>query len=533
MKLSTALLLLLTFTARAADLRVVDAARAKDGAAVRALIAQKADVNAPAADGSTALHWAAHWNDGATVEALLAAGANVRAANEYGATPLMLACTNDNAAIIASLLKAGADANAAIPSGETALMTCARSGSAAGAKLLVEAGAKLDSTDKEQGQNALMWAVAQKHADVAKVLLDKGADFKARSKGGFSPLMFAARVGDIESARVLLAAGADVNEAMPFVKKAEIPRYPPPPPSDKADDGPAPGTGTMTPLIMAAASGHEALAQFLLEKGANPNAKDEFGATALHYAMSQGMAHLNGVAHANYQAYVFRPNLRELTKALLARGADPNARLVKGPPVGGYGTTNTIGATPFLLAAVSGDATAMRILQEKGADPRLPTKNNLTALMVAAGVGRGQDLTDDEKRVAIEAVKLAVEMGNDVNAQTEDGLAAMHGAALNGADEIVSYLASKGANLDIKDKYQQTPLTIASGNRLPWVPKGEELGEILRPTTRDLLLKLGAKPLDTPGYFTAVETSYEYQMNQSQRAVAPPAPVLPKTEEKK
>jgi ankyrin repeat protein len=530
MRLPHALLctLLLAATARAADLRVVDAARAKDAAAVRTLISQRADVNVPQPDGATALHWAAHWDNAEMVDALLAAGANVRVANEYGATPLMLACSNANAAIIGKLLKAGADANAAIPSGETVLMTCARSGSAEGARLLVEAGARMDATDKEQGQNALMWAVAQKHADVTKVLLEKGADFKARSKGGFSPLMFAARVGDIESARALLAAGADVNEAMPFIKKAEIPRYPPPPPSDKKDDGPAPGTGTMTPLIMAAASGHEALAQFLLEKGANPNAKDEYGATALHYAMNAGLAHLNGVTHANYQAYVFRPNLLDLTKALLARGADPNARLVKGPPVGGYGSTNTIGATPFLLAAVSGDANAMRILQEKGADPRVATKSKLTPLMVASGVGRAQDLTDEEKKVAFEAVKLAVEMGNDVNAQTEDGLAALHGAALNGADDIVNYLASKGANLDIKDKHQQTPLTIASGNRLPWVPKGEELGEILRPTTRDLLLKLGAKPLDTPGYFTAVETSYEYQMNQSQRAVAPPAAILPK-----
>jgi len=319
-----------------------------------------------------------------------------------------------------------------------------------------------------------------------------------------------------------------VNEAMPYKKPVEVPRYPPPPPSEKpVSDGPAPGTGTMTPLLMAAASGHEALAQFLLEKGADPNAKDDYGATALHYSMTQGIGHLNGVAHANYQAYVFRPNLVGLLKALLARGADPNVRLVKGPPVGGYGSANTVGATPFLLAAVTGDVLSMRMLQEKGADPRVGTKGNLTSLMVAAGVGRAQDLTEEEKKVAFDAVKMAVEMGNDVNAQTEDGLAALHGAALNGADDIVSYLASKGANLDIKDKYQQTPLTIASGNRLPWVPKGEELGEILRPPTRDLLLKLGAKPLDTPGYFTAVTESYEYQMNQSQRAVAPPAEILP------
>lgn len=528
MKLSTALFLLIALTARAADLRVVNAARARKGDAIRALITQKADVNAAQPDGATALHWAAHWDDAATVDALIGAGANARTANDYGVTPLMLACNNNNPAIISRLLKAGADANAAIPSGETVLMTCARSGSAEGAKLLAEAGASLEAVDKEKGQTALMWAVSQKHADVAKVLIDRGASIKSRSAGGFSPMMFAARVGDIESARVLLTAGADVNEAMPYRKPVEIPRYPPPPPSEKKEsDGPMPGTGTMTPLLMATASGHEAMAQFLLEQGADPNSKDDYGATALHYAMTQGIAHLNGVTHANYQAYLFRPNLQGLVKVLLARGADPNARLVKAPPVGGYGSTNATGATPFLLAATSSDITSMRMLQEKGADPRIATKGNLTPLMVAAGVGRAQDLTDDERRLAYDAVKLAVEMGNDVNAQTEDGLAALHGAALNGADEIVSYLASKGANLDIKDKHQQTPLTIASGNRLPWVPKGEELGEILRPSTRDLLLKLGAKPLDTPGYFTAVTESYEYQMNQSQRAVAPPAVVLP------
>ena len=527
-----AALLLCAGSAYSADLRVVDAAKSKNREAVRALIAERADVNAAQPDGATALHWAAHWDDAATVDALLAAGASPRTANEYGVTPLTLACRNSNAAIIRSLLKAGADHSAALPSGETVLMTCARSGSAEGAKLVAEADARLEAVDAEMGQTALMWAVAQKHADVAKVLIDKGADIHLRSKGGFSPMMFAARVGDIETTRVLLAAGADVNEAMPVKKITGPPilQYPPPPPSSiKAETPPEPGTtGTMTPLLMAAASGHEALAQFLLEQGADANARDEYGATALHYSMTTGMTHLNGIAYANYQAYIFRPNLQGLVKALLARGADPNLRLVKGPPVGGYGGGNLVGGTAFLLAAVTGDVMSMRMLQEKGADPRVATKANLSPLMVAAGVGRAQDLTDDEKKLAFEAVKLAVEMGNDVNAQTEDGLAALHGASLSGADAIISYLAGKGANVNIKDKYQQTPLTIASGNRLPWVPKGDELGEILRPGTRDLLLKLGATPLDTPGYFTAVADSYEFQMNQSQRTEPPPAVVLPK-----
>lgn len=526
--------LLLAVTGVAApdgDQRLITAVKNRDQSAVRSLLDQKADVQATQSDGATALHWAAHWDDLESADLLIRAGANARAANDYGVTPLTLACRNGNASIISALLKAGADANATLPKGESALMTCARAGSVEGVKLLVESRAQVDAQDSEQGQTALMWAAAQKHAAVAKVLIERGANLRARSKGGFTPLMFAARAGDLETARVLLAAGADVNEAMPArAVAAPVGPYGASPPA--AQEGgpsssagqPSDSAGSMNPLLMASASGHEALAIFLLQQGANPNARDEYGATALHYSMTTGIAHLNAIAYANYQAYVFRPSLAALVKELLARGADPNARLVKGPPVGGVSSKNTIGATPFLLAAVTGDSYVMRLLAEKGADPRLATKSNFTPVMVASGLGRIQDLAEQEKKDALQAVKLAVELGGDVNAATEDGLAALHGAAVNGADAIVEYLASKGANLNVKDKYQQTPMTIASGMRLPWVPKGEELGEILQLSTRDLLLKLGATPLDAPGYFTAVEDSHEYRLNQSQRAEPPPVP---------
>ena len=425
------------------------------------------------------------------------AGATVNARNDYGATPLSLACANGNAAMAGRLLTAGASPNTALPSGETVLMRCARTGSAEAVKSLLARGADVNATDHEQGQTALMWAVAQAHPAAAQALIEGGADVHARSKGGFTPLLFAARAGDVDSARVLLAAGANVNETAP---------------------------NGMTALVLASASGREALAIFLLEKGAAPNAADADGATALHYAVVRGITPLNGVVFANYVSHFYRPNMVELVKALLAHGADPNVQLVKTPRLAGRSSNNVPGATPFLLAAAGADPTVMRVLVAGGADPRLATKGNLTPLMAAAGVSRAQDFTDEEKRSAMVTVRLAVELGADVNAVNEAGLTALHGAASNGADDIVRFLAERGAKLDARDKYQQTPLSIASGMRLPWIPYGEELGEIIRQSTADLLLKLGATPLNTPGYFAAVEGSDAFRFNQSQRyeGVTPP-----------
>jgi ankyrin repeat protein len=265
---------------------------------------------------------------------------------------------------------------------------------------------------------------------------------------------------------------------------------------------------------MASASGHEELAIFLLENGADPNAVDGGGATALHYTVLKGIASMNGVSLANYVSYLFRPNMPELVKALLAHGANPNARIVKGVSVAGGRGAAAIGATPFLLAAAAADEDIMRILAESGANPLLATKENLTPLLAAAGVGRVQDFTPAEERSALEAVKLAVELGADANAANDTGRTALHGATNLGGNAIIQFLADKGANLDARDKYQQTPLSIASGVHLPWTPKGEELGEVVRRTTADLLLKLGATPLTAPGYFTPMdEDSDIYKMN--------------------
>jgi ankyrin len=485
----------------AADTRLPDAAAARNPEAVRAALAGGADVNARQADGSTALHWAVHLDDAALVDALLAAGADADAANDYGATPLTLACINANAAIVEKLLAAGADANAAASTGETPLMRCARTGNAAAVKALLARGAEVNAKDNEQAQTALMWAVAQKHAAAAEALIAAGADVQARSKGGFTPLLFASRVGDVASAEVLVAAGARVNEV---------------------------GPNGMTPLLMAAASGQEAAGIFLLEKGADPNARDENGATALHYSVLTGITALNQIRIANYVAHLFRPSLTKLVETLLAKGADPNAQLTRTPATAGDSEAAGIGATPLLLAAATPDPAVMRLLKAHGADPSIASMTRLTPVMVAAGVGRGQDFTEDEKRKALEAVQLAVEWGNDVTAQNADGLTALHGASANGADTVIEFLVQKGAKLDVRDKYQQTPLSIATGIRLPWIPYGEELGEIIQPSTRDLLLKLGATPVDTAGYFKDQGTDSEvYRINQSQRIGGVPVRQLP------
>jgi ankyrin len=484
----------------AGDSRLADAASKQDKEVVRSLLRQGLDVNGTQADGATALHWAVHWDDLETADLLIRAGANVNAKNDYGATPLSLACTNGNAAMVEKLLVAKADPNMAAASGETPLMACARTGSAAAVKSLLARKAAVNAKDNEQQQTALMWAVAQKHPAAAQALIEGGADVHVRSKGGFTPLLFAARVGDVESAKVLIAAGAKVNEA---------------------------GPKGMTPLVLASASGQEAAGIFFLEKGADANAKDENGATALHYAVMKGITALDGVRYANYVAHLFRPNLEGLVKALLAHHANPNVPLVKDPRVGGSSGNLAVGATPFLLAAASPDPGIMRMLAQNGADPKLATKGKITPLMAAAGLLRGQDYTDEEKRLATEAVRIAVELGGDVNAANEDGLTALHGAATNGANGVVEFLAQKGAKLDVRDKYQQTPLSIATGIRLPWIPYGDELGEIIQPSTRDLLLKLGATPVDSPGYFKEpTEYSEAYRLNQSQRygGVTAPAP---------
>jgi len=477
------------------DLRVVQAAEQGDRAAVRSLLAQNVDVNSAQPDGATALAWAAYRDDLETAEMLIRAGADVNRANVNGITPLALACGNRSAVMVDKLVRAGANPNAAQKwSGETAFMTCARTGNVEALKSLVSAGADVDARETKQEQTALMWAVAQGHPAVVKLLIDSGADIHARTKtsgpvvlgtgyatksnsrfdiplslGGFTPLLFAAQQGDVDSARILLDAGADVNQT--------------------TADG-------LSVLLIAADSGHEDLSLYLLERGADPNAKDRNGMTPLHFALVRGLSVVRGVrfgAMADDVTYIIRPVMKRLVKGLLDHGADPNARLAVNLPRerNSYRPSiRTAGATPFLLAAAAGEADMMRLLASRGADPLLATEDDQTTpLMAAAGGLWLEDRTPEEERRALEAVQTAVELGANIDAANDKGLTALHGAAYAGADEVVRFLVGKGATVDAKDPKGQTPWTIASKGFL-----GDE-DKVTRPETAKLLAELGASTL--------------------------------------
>ena len=483
-------------TAQQPDTRLVDAVRNADRHLVRALLDEPVEVNARQPDGATALHWAAYLNDLETTALLIEAGAVAGVANQLGATPLYLACENGNAALVRALLAAGASPHAALPSGETALMTAARAGSAGAVEALLEAGADVQAREATEEQTALMWAASQRHAGVVEALLDAGAEVHARSRvrpvvtahsartssdgavgvveeGGFTPLLFAARSGDLASAELLLAAGADANDTAP--------------------------AGTSA-LVVAAHSGHRALAASLLAAGADPNAVGA-GYTPLHAAILRGDA--------------------PLVQALLAHGADPNARLLRGTRYARQGKLFALdmawtGATPFFLAAKFGRGDIMRRLAEHGADPHAGLQGGVTPLMAAAGMltrgfgragkdrlGREMDsaemevaLTQDPDRRSvmasgIDAVQAAVELGADVNAASATGDTALHLAAFHGFKTVARYLVSRGARLDATNLRGETPLDRALAARAP-ARLTRSLTDYSDTSTAELLRALGA-----------------------------------------
>ena len=256
----------------------------------------------------------------------------------------------------------------------------------------------------------------------------------------------------------------------------------------------------VTPLLAASANAHEALSIFLLEKGADPNAADSYGATALHYALLKGISSMDNVPSTVVAAFLFRPNMKQLVEALLARGANPNARLVKGLRLrtSFSARISMVGATPFLLATSSLDLNLMRFLAEHGADPLLGTKDNTTPLMIAAGLGYYFDRNEEDKKLALEAAKLTLALGADVNAVGENGWTALHGAAYAGEDAVVQLLVDKGAKLDAKDKWEQTPLSIAQGLLSPLMLTFTKKPYGAHPSTVNLLIKLGAPPWVAP-----------------------------------
>ena len=473
----TLLLCNAAFCLPAEDLRLIDAIKNGDRAAVRSLIEQRANVNAASTDGTTAIAWAVNRDDVESAELLIQAGANVNAATDYGVTPLSLACTNRNAVLVERLLKAGANLSAAVWTGETPLIVCARTGKVETVNSLLSHGADPNVKEAQQGHTALMRAVAETHAGVVEALVKHGADVHVRSKGGFTALLFAAQQGDIASARILLAAGADVNEAHPI---------------------------NGTALVVAAASSREKFAIFLLENGANPNAMDAYGLSALHYAIPRGIAGIDSVSTVFRPYEELPPDMPELVKALLARGSNSNAAITRDfPPYSRspYALqTSLVGVTPFLLAASSGNVDIMDELLRAGADPKVKSKDGSNALMLAAGVGRVDERENSaENANAVEAAKLALKLGSDINAANARGRTAMHGAAGIGANGMIEFLVANSANMEAKDRQGYTPLGVAAGR----APRGGDSASRVYEGTVDLLLKLGAQPLPKLGSETA------------------------------
>ncbi len=484
----------------ASDLRLIDAVKVQDEASVRALLKQRADVNVQQGDGATALHWAANTDNLTIADLLIKAGARVDAANDLGSTPLHLACTNRSAAMVDRLLEAKANPNAKLVNGETVLMTCARTGEPKAVKALLVHGADPRAKEPEHDQTALMWAAAEGHPEVVGLLIEFGAEIRARSRiyiqtvvneqtqragreelnydvprGGSTPLLFAARNGDVESAKLLLAAGADANDSLP--------------------DG-------TSALVVAAHSGQGNVAAVLLDKGADPNARRS-GYTALHAA-------------------VLRSDLY-LVKALLEHHADPNIRMTKGTPLR-RDTTDfnlpapLIGSTPYLLAAKFLEPDIMEALVASGADPRVTMPDGATAVMLAAGMDTGS--TESRRGIALidfgkvetdsqvlPTVATAINLSGNVSLANQAGETALHAAVTHRYKSAIRLLAYYGADVNAQSKAGLTPLAALLGEKKAAMPRYSVTGatsavggssyieppaeETLR--IADLLRKLGAK----------------------------------------
>jgi ankyrin repeat protein len=441
-----------------AQVAIVDAVKAGDAARVRALIEKRVNVNERQQDGTTALHWAVERDQRAIVQMLIRAGADVKATNRYGATPLWLASVNGDAGAIAMLLEAGADAGSVNADGETALMVAARTGKPDAVSALLARGADPNAKEAWRQQTALMWAAAEGHAAVIDLLVARGADLKARSSAGFTALLFAAREGRIAAVEALLKAGADMNESLPVRRRGpQAANQAPAPPSPPLEVG-------LNAFLLAAANAHYELAARLLDRGTDPNAAPQ-GYTALHQVSWVRKA---GVSGSNNPAPQGSGSMDSLTfvRRLVSKGAQLNARVTKRPSMG-VTTLNSIGATPFLLAARTADAPLMKLLAELGADPKLTNEDGSTPLMVAAGLGTnapGEDPGTEPE--VLEAVKVAIDLGNDLNAVDKNGETAMHGAAYKHVPSVVKFLADKGARLDVWNRPNSkgwTPLKITEG----------------------------------------------------------------------
>lgn len=452
-------ILLSPITLTAGDL--ADAARTGDRTAVLSLLSAGADARDAQADGTTALHWAARVNDLDTARALIEAGADSAARNRYGVTPLNLAATNGSAGMVRMLLDAGASPNEVGTEGETILMTAARTGSVGAVGELLSRGAAVDAREGWRGQTALMWAASEGHAGVVRLLIANGADVNAQSRirewerqttaeprakwmplGGLAPLTFASRDGCFDCIEVLVGAGADID---------------------------FPDQDGVTPLVTAIANGHYDIASKLIELGADVNLADDTGRTPLYAAVE-----FNTMPESNRPSPEVVENEHssfDLIEMLVGAGADLNRQLDRQIPYRtkldrGNDTMLTTGTTPLLRAAKAADVAAMRFLLANGADPTLTTRSGINPLMAAAGLGtRDSDTTGRYKTAGqmIEAIQLSLDAGLDPNATDRNGQTAMHGAALQGFDDVIVFLAENGARVDVADDDGITPLDAALG----------------------------------------------------------------------
>jgi uncharacterized protein len=471
---------------------LLEAVKAGDRAAALTLITQRADVNAPESDGTTPLHWAVHRGDLDLAQRLIRAGAKVNVKNNYGSTPMSEAAILGRADLLEALLKAGADVESPNGDGQTALMIVARTSRVDAARLLLAHGAKVNAVEQWRGQTALMWAVAQKQPAMVAELVKSGADVNARSTvnnwerqvtaepraiyrpaGGLTPLLYAAREGCGECARILVEAGADLNLADPE---------------------------NISPLLMAVINTQWDTAQYLIKKGANPNKWDFWGRAPLYAAVD-----LNTIPRGGRPDW---PSLDETTplqviEMLLGAGANPNAQLKLAPPFRNIGNDRgldgmlTTGATPLLRAAKALDAPAIAALLAKGADITLANSRGMTPLMAAAGLGsvdadtRGFYLSDDTQLRSIESLKLLINAGGDVNAKDSRGLTPLHEAARWGWNDVVQFLVASGADLTAKDNRGNTPIDSALGKAGGNSRGGARID--VHEDTAALLRKLGAQ----------------------------------------
>ena len=457
-----AILMLAPTGVRAATSDVADAVMRGDSAAVRRLLTQKADVNAPQADGATALHWAAYQEDVATVDLLLKAGAAVKVANQYGSTPLALAAENGNAAIVQRLLDAGADPNERLLNGETVLMMAARTGRIETMRLLLDRNADVNAKETARGTTALMWAAAQGHSAAVKLLVDRGASVGAASDaawldrpvnyakasdprpsrkrglfanqigprnqrdrrgGGLTPLVFAVRANDLDSVRFLLEAGADVNQVTNY---------------------------GWSPLLVATQNRYYQLGSYLLDHGADPNLANKGAWTPLYIAVDN-----RNIEGGDYP--IRKPDMDHLDfiKKLIDKGANVNWRVKESTWYRTVFTSQWVhedGATAFWRASQSSDLAVMKLLLEHGADPNIATTINVTPLQVAAGIGWVEGITYEwSKDANVETVKLLLSLGNDPNAVAETGRTALHGAGHKGSTAVIQLLVDAGAKVDARD----------------------------------------------------------------------------------